>query len=89
MFVLLTAAIRISAQGIKTICSGMLQPCFGFCDHQIEFGIRTMRAYYSVCDVVAVHPHLRVDVDQVPPESFTLQPLPQSLPFRDITNINP
>lgn len=46
-------------------------------------------AYHSICDGVAVHPHLRVDVDQVPSESFTLQPLPQSLPLRDITDINP
>lgn len=46
-------------------------------------------AHHSVRDGVAVHPHLGVHVDQVPTESLTLQPLPQSLPLRDVTNINP
>lgn len=49
---------------------------------------REAAAYYSICDGVAVHPHLRVHVDQVPSESFTLQPLPQSFPLRDIADIN-
>lgn len=47
------------------------------------------KAHHSVRDGVAVHPHLGVHVDQVPTESLTLQPLPQSLPLRDVADINP
>lgn len=46
-------------------------------------------AHHSVRDGVAVHPHLGVHVDQVPTESLTLQPLPQSLPLRNVADINP
>lgn len=39
--------------------------------------VKERKAYNSICDGVAVHPHLGVDVDQVPAESFALQSLPQ------------
>lgn len=50
--------------------------------------VRVKDAHHSVGHGVAVHPHLRIHVDQVPSESFTLQPLPQRLPVRHIADIN-
>lgn len=50
---------------------------------------RVKAAYRSVCDGVAVHPHLGIHVDQVPAEGFTLQPLPQGLPVRDVAEVDP
>lgn len=46
-------------------------------------------AYRSVRHRVAVHPHLGIHVDQVPAEGFTLQPLPQGLPVRDVADVDP
>lgn len=44
-------------------------------------------SHHSVSDGVRVHPHLGVDVHQVPPERLTLQPFPQGFPRRDIANV--
>ena len=56
--------------------------CFWWMD------VRMKDAHHSVGHGVTVHPHLRVHVDQVPSEGFTLQPLPQRLPVWHITDIN-
>lgn len=49
----------------------------------------SVAAYHSVCDGVAVHPHLGIHVDQVPAEGFALQPLPQGLPVGDVADVDP
>lgn len=49
----------------------------------------SVAAYYSVCDGVAVHPHLGIHVDQVPAEGFALEPLPQGLPVGDVADVDP
>lgn len=45
--------------------------------------------YHPVGNDVRVHPHLWVHADQVPPESLALQLFPQSLPRRDVPDVDP